>query len=93
MSKQGSYIKIEEDVVAGPQAPKIVHLRNVAYTLYVPSSSTGSNQRAVLSRAEVLESLMPLSRAPWSNVTTLIDPDSGKKCKQVSRDVSRTESK
>ncbi|KAF9994648.1 hypothetical protein BGZ79_000563 [Entomortierella chlamydospora] len=66
-SPNQNYIRIEEDIVSEPSTPRVVQLRNVAYS-HPLSSSPG-----FVSRSQALESLMPLSRAPWSNVSTLLD--------------------
>lgn len=62
MSKQGTYIRIEED--AKP-ALKVVQLRNVAYSKNTKGCTT-------MSRMDVMEALMPLSRSPWGTTPTLI---------------------
>ncbi|KAF9102990.1 hypothetical protein BGX27_010784, partial [Mortierella sp. AM989] len=73
MSSQG-YIRIQESsAIITPlstmQLPfKAVHLRNVAnMSVNKRSSSHG------VTRADVLDTLLPLSRNPWSNIPTLID--------------------
>ncbi|KAG0199789.1 hypothetical protein BGX28_007000 [Mortierella sp. GBA30] len=68
MNKQG-FIHIEEDFVKDSSSPKVIQLRNVANPR--PVSSQGSGK--TLSRAEVLECLIPLSRAPGSSVPTLVE--------------------
>ncbi|KAF9345350.1 hypothetical protein BGX26_003249 [Mortierella sp. AD094] len=66
------------------KAPKVVQLRNLAYLPTPvsdpsPSPSLSSpkdkkrNRSKILSRTEVLEALMPLSRVPWGTTPTLID--------------------
>ncbi|KAF9433955.1 hypothetical protein BGZ76_008767, partial [Entomortierella beljakovae] len=64
MSFSQGYIRIEEDIV--PEL-STVQLRNVANTRPLPSSS------GHISRSQVIDSLLPLSKNPWSNVPTLID--------------------
>ncbi|KAF9358403.1 hypothetical protein BGX34_008943 [Mortierella sp. NVP85] len=64
--QQQDYIQIEEDMVPESSTPTVIQLRNLAYSR--PSSSTPRPT----TRAEVLESLMPLSRNPWSSVPTLL---------------------
>ncbi|KAG0205573.1 hypothetical protein BGX33_007852 [Mortierella sp. NVP41] len=49
----------------GSMSPQAIQLRNVAAT---PAARSPS-------RADVLDSLMPLSRNPWSNTPTLINND------------------
>ncbi|KAF9350926.1 hypothetical protein BGX26_010946, partial [Mortierella sp. AD094] len=66
-SHNQNYIRIEEDIVSEPSTPRVVQLRNVAYSRPL-SSSPG-----FVSRSQVIDSLMPLSKAPWSNVPTLLD--------------------
>jgi len=53
-------------MVPESSTPTIIQLRNLAYSR--PLSSTPRPT----TRAEVLESLMPLSRNPWSSVPTLL---------------------
>ncbi|KAF9208568.1 hypothetical protein BGZ49_008437 [Haplosporangium sp. Z 27] len=60
------YIHIEEDIVLDPSTPRVVKLRNIAYSRPISSSE-------IISRSQALDSLMPLSRNPWSNVPTLMD--------------------
>lgn len=80
MTKQGTYTRIPEvkEIENGHVVPadsrstaptKVVQLRNVAYT----KSASGP-----LTRAQVLEALVPLSRVPWSTVPTLIRDQSDK---------------
>ncbi|KAG0250972.1 hypothetical protein BG011_007951, partial [Mortierella polycephala] len=62
-----NYIPIEEDVVAEPSIPRIVHLRNVAS----PRAAPLDPERSI--RAQMLEALMPLSRNPWGSLPTAIE--------------------
>ncbi|KAG0058288.1 hypothetical protein BGZ90_005034 [Linnemannia elongata] len=53
----------ETESIASPQSQRtVVHLRNVAA---IPTARS-------FSRIDVLDSLMPLSRDPWSSTPTLI---------------------
>ncbi|KAG0318399.1 hypothetical protein BGZ97_003843 [Linnemannia gamsii] len=54
------YTQLTETIVEAPQ--RTIHLRNIAST---PAARS-------FSRIDVLDSLMPLSRSPWSNTPTLI---------------------
>ncbi|KAI1321074.1 hypothetical protein EDD11_008655 [Mortierella claussenii] len=49
---------------------RVMHIRNVAQT---PVMKQLSAREQGMTRADVLDILMPLSRTPWSNVPTLID--------------------
>ncbi|KAF9110005.1 hypothetical protein BGX27_006884 [Mortierella sp. AM989] len=77
-TKQDTYILIEEDSITtaaaahvnDPKAPKVVQLRNLAYTPSLSMNKTGSK---TLTRKEVLDTLMPLSRSPWGTFPTLIN--------------------
>jgi len=66
-TQRNGYIQIEEDILptSSTSPPRVVQLRNVASTLYSRS----------LTRAEVLESLMPLSRAPWGQAPSIMVQD------------------
>ncbi|KAK3822999.1 MAG: hypothetical protein J3Q66DRAFT_397468 [Benniella sp.] len=83
MSKQGTYIRIQEveenengRIVSADarSVPKVVQLRNVAYTKSASAPST---------RAQVLDALMPLSRVPWGTTPTLIRDQNDKKSKKT----------
>ncbi|KAF9351708.1 hypothetical protein BGX26_010343 [Mortierella sp. AD094] len=76
MSSQG-YIRIQTNSASIAQLSimkssplKIVRLRNLANTHVNKRSSSDG-----MTRADVLDTLMPLSRNPWSNIPTLIDND------------------
>ncbi|KAF9959181.1 hypothetical protein BGZ65_000737 [Modicella reniformis] len=78
MSKQQQdYIHIEEDTVSESSTSKVVQLRNMAYSR--PLSSTPRP----ITRTELLESLMPLSRNPWSNVPTLLTDSSSQSSPKI----------
>ncbi|KAF9177706.1 hypothetical protein BGZ51_008451, partial [Haplosporangium sp. Z 767] len=62
-----NYIPIEEDIVAEPATPKVVHLRNVAN----PRAAPLDPERSI--RAQLLEALMPLSRNPCGSHPTAIE--------------------
>ncbi|KAF8984296.1 hypothetical protein BGZ46_008384 [Entomortierella lignicola] len=72
-TKQEKYILIEEDIILveeristkDSKTPKVIRLRNIANTSTPLKSKT-------LTRAEVLEALMPLSRTSWGAAPTLI---------------------
>ncbi|KAF8935378.1 hypothetical protein BGZ58_005036, partial [Dissophora ornata] len=67
MSQQNQdYIHIEEDIADDSFTPRVVQLRNVAYSKPLSSTPKPTN------RAQVLEGLMPLSRNSWISVPTLL---------------------
>ncbi|KAG0049769.1 hypothetical protein BGZ83_005417 [Gryganskiella cystojenkinii] len=76
IQRQG-YIQIEEDRVSvastasssSPVSPRVVQLRNVAYTRPSPDSPR------ITTRSQVLESLMPMSRAPWGQAPSIMVHD------------------
>ncbi|KAF8931708.1 hypothetical protein CPC16_000568 [Podila verticillata] len=76
------YIHIEEDCSSTPVLPaiaessdlrkaKIVNLRNVAMTPAVYAT----NPKDII-RVKVLDTIMPLSRTPWTNAHSVIKPTS-----------------
>ncbi|KAF9925898.1 hypothetical protein BGZ67_008400, partial [Mortierella alpina] len=60
------YLRIKEEAAVAPQVQKVIQLRNVANTRLNPARGEA------LSRAEVLECLMPLSKVPWGKPATVI---------------------
>ncbi|KAF9083519.1 hypothetical protein BGX27_004074, partial [Mortierella sp. AM989] len=77
-SHNQGYIRIEEDIVAESSTPRVVQLRNVANPRPISSSS------GLISRTQVMDSLMPLSKCPWSSVPTLLDETAQEKKPQAS---------
>ncbi|KAF9391536.1 hypothetical protein CPB97_006256 [Podila verticillata] len=76
------YIRIEEDCSSTPALPasaessnvrkaKIVNLRNVAMTPAVYAT----NPKDII-RVKALDTIMPLSRTPWTNAHSVIKPTS-----------------
>lgn len=65
--QRNGYIQIEEDILptSSTSTPRVIQLRNVAYT--IPPRS--------LTRSEVLESLVPLSRTPWGLTPSIMAQD------------------
>ncbi|KAG0281257.1 hypothetical protein BGZ95_005627 [Linnemannia exigua] len=64
MPRQHSHYSqlVEMDTIAASSQGRVVLLRNIAATPAARSSS----------RTDILDSLMPLSRNPWSSTPTLI---------------------